>query len=368
MSETITAPQIGNAPNELRDWFTDGLRRQLLAKGYPVVEGDEPAERGGIALHPVETDSPRSFRRKNRAVFVVGIGEDEEPPDVPLARLYPLQLRSLGNIFVLVVRNGKNGLPEAFVSTLEQGSYSIPWEGDENAFFDVLVERLAPLATSNLIIENEFVPDLEPELWDGDDITASITRAGKRLDELDLLPSPFPIVDYLPEADLRHLKQMFNIGGLSYGNVSARKDAERFWMSASGVDKSSLEEVGTEILMVTDFLPERKAMRLSVPPDINPRRVSVDAIEHFKIYRAHPEVGAILHIHAWMPDIPSTNINYPCGTIELADAVSQLVDESPDPGHAVIGLRNHGLTITGESLDEIFDRIEGQVQRQVPMI
>ena len=34
---------------------------------------------------------------------------------------------------------------------------------------------------------------------------------------------------------------------------------------------------------------------------------------------------------------------------------------------AVIGLKNHGLTITGESLDEIFDRIEGKVLRQVPM-
>jgi Class II Aldolase and Adducin N-terminal domain len=367
MSDTITAPNVGHAPGELRDWFTDGLRESLLLRGYPVVEGDEPAERGGIALHPVDTDAPRSFRRKNRAVFVVGIGEDEEAPEVPLARLYPLQLRSLGNIFVLVVRNGKNGLPEAFVSTLEQGAYSIPFEGDEPAFFNKLVERLAPLATSNLIIENEFVTDLEPELWGGDEGTASITRAGKKLDDLDLLPSPFPIVDYLPEADLRHLKQMFNIGGLSYGNVSARKDDLRFWMSASGVDKSRLEDVGTEILMVTDFIPERKAMRLSVPPDLTPRRVSVDAIEHFMIYREHPSVGAILHIHAWMPDIPSTNVNYPCGTIELATAVAELVRQSPDPGHSVVGLRNHGLTITGESLDEIFDRIEGKVIRQVPM-
>ena len=80
-----------------------------------------------------------------------------------------------------------------------------------------------------------------------------------------------------------------------------------------------------------------------------------------------PSVGAILHIHAWMEDIPSTRINYPCGTIELATGVADLVRQSPDPGHAVIGLRNHGLTITGESLDEIFARIDGKIQRQVPM-
>ncbi|MGD9712892.1 MAG: class II aldolase/adducin family protein [Thermomicrobiales bacterium] len=368
MTETMSTTDTAQSPTDLRDWFTDGLRSKLNEKGYPVVEGEQPAERGGIALHPVDTSAPRSFRRRNRAVFVVGIGQADDAPEVPLATLYPLQLRSLGNIFVLVVRNGYGGQREAFVSTLEQGSYSFRYNGDDGEFFERVVERLAPLATSNLIIENEFVPDLEPELWDGDEITASITRAGKKLDELDLLPSPFPIDDYLPEGDLRHLKQMFNIGGLSYGNVSARKDELRFWMSASGVDKSSLEEVGTEILMVTDFIPERKAMRLSVPPHVNPRRVSVDAIEHFMIYREHPSVGAILHIHAWMPDIASTNINFPCGTIELASTVADLVRQAPDPGHAVIGLRNHGLTITGESLDEIFDRIQDKVIRQVPMV
>ncbi|CAN5858557.1 class II aldolase/adducin family protein [soil metagenome] len=368
MADTLSSMKTSHAPGALRDWFTDGLRAKLIEKGYPVVEGDQPAERGGIALHPIDTSAPKSFRRRNRAVFVVAIGEGDQVPEVPLATLYPLQLRSLGNIFILVVPIGKNGQREAFVSTLEQGSYSFQYHGDDDEFFERVVERLAPLATSNLIIENEFVPDLEPDLWDGDQITASITRAGRKLDDLDLLPSPFPIDDYLPEGDLRHLKQMFNIGGLSYGNVSARKDDKRFWMSASGVDKSSLEEVGTEILMVTDFLPERKAMRLSVPPHVNPRRVSVDAIEHFMIYREHESVGAILHIHAWMPDIASTHINYPCGTIELATAVADLVRLAPDPGHAVIGLRNHGLTITGESLDEIFERIEDQVIRQVPMV
>ena len=108
-------------------------------------------------------------------------------------------------------------------------------------------------------------------------------------------------------------------------------------------------------------------MRLSVAPDVQPRRVSVDAIEHWMIYREHPSVGAILHVHAWMNGIKSTHINYPCGTFELAETVADLVRQEPDPGHAVIGLRNHGLTITGESLDEIFARISGKILRQVPM-
>ena len=38
--------------------------------------------------------------------------------------------------------------------------------------------------------------------------------------------------------------RLYQVGGLSYGNLSARKDVTRFWMSASGVDKSQLEVAG----------------------------------------------------------------------------------------------------------------------------
>jgi hypothetical protein len=367
VESSVASRTVGATHGELLDWFRKGLRDEIDAEGYRIVEPDQLTDEGGIVLHPIGPDGPRSFRRRNRAVFVVGLGEAESYPEEPLKTGYPLLLRTLANLFILIVHNGKKGSPEAYFFTLEQGTYAIPHEGSDKEFFTKIVERLAPLATSNLIIENDFVPDLPEELWQGDDVTASLTRAGRHLDELDLLPSPFPLEDFLSPSDFRHVKQLFQIGGLSYGNLSARRDDKTFWMSASGVDKSKLEEIGRDILLVTDYIPERKAMRLSVPKNIEPRRVSVDAIEHFMIYREHPSVGAILHIHAWMEGIKSTHINFPCGTFELAEIVASLVRSEPDPGHAVIGLKNHGLTITGESLDEIFERIHGKVQRQVPM-
>src|SRR4029079_3676785 len=114
--------------------------------------------------------------------------------------------------------------------------------------------------------------------------------------------------------------------------------------------------------------PHRCVCRVRVPPQVEPRRVSVDAIEHFLIYREHPHVGAIVHIHAWLRDpIPSTQVNYPCGTYELATEVAELVRQAPDPSRAVIGLKNHGLTITGRSIREIFDRIDGMIVPHVPM-
>jgi ribulose-5-phosphate 4-epimerase/fuculose-1-phosphate aldolase len=255
---------------------------------------------------------------------------------------------------------------EARFGTMEQGNYAISDDGTD-AFYANVAERLAPLAESHLVIDNIWNPDLEPELWDGDEVTANLTAAGQRLDALDLLPAPFPIQDYLEKRDLEHVMRLYSIGGLSYGNLSARKDADRFWMSASGVDKSNLQEIGRDMLLVTDYDAAAQAMVMSVPPGIEPRRVSVDAIEHFKIYREHPSVGAIIHVHAWVEGVDATEINYPCGTAELADAVADLVRVQPDPGHAIIGLKNHGLTITGESLDEIFDRVEPHILRQIPM-
>lgn len=367
MASTLQNRTDGANSGSLLDWFSSNLAQIIKANDYNLVSDAADSDESGIVLHPVDAAAPKSFRRKNRAVFVVAIGEAEDAPEIPLKAGYPYLLRTLANLFILMVKNGKSGKPEAYFFTLEQGFYALPYEGDDKAFFEEVLARLLPLATSNLIIENEFVTDLPESLWEGDEVTESITRAGIMLDKLDLLPSPFPLEEYLSPIDFRHVKQMFNIGGLSYGNLSARKDDLTFWMSASGVDKSHLEKIGDEILLVTDYLPEKKAMRLSVPPGMTPRRVSVDAIEHFMIYREHPTVGAILHIHAWMDGIQSTHINYPCGTFELAETVAELVRNEKDPGHAVIGLKNHGLTITGESLDEIFSRIDGKILRQVPM-
>jgi ribulose-5-phosphate 4-epimerase/fuculose-1-phosphate aldolase len=309
-----------------------------------------------FVLNMFDPADPKAFRRSSRGTYSAAFYELSEAPEDALKESYPMLVRTLSNVVLLRVPG-----QGVWFTTMERGTYHVSEDAKE------IYERLAPLATSRLVIDNEWVPDLEPELWDGDEITADIAAAGRRLDELDLLPSPFPVEEYLSGRDLRHVMRLYSVGGLSYGNLSARKDETRFWMSASGVDKSQLEAVGRDILMVKDFDDERGVIVLSVPPGIEPRRVSVDAIEHWMIYQAHPEVDAILHVHAWMEGIPATDVNYPCGTQELAVAVADLVAAEPDPAHAVIGLRNHGITCTGDSLAEILDRVAPKVLRQVPM-
>ena len=54
--------------------------------------------------------------------------------------------------------------------------------------------------------------------------------------------------------------------------------------------------------------------------------------------------------------------------LAVAPGVADIIRDSPEPGRCVVGLKNHGLTITGPSLDDIFERIEPVIEVQVPMI
>ncbi|HVN62234.1 MAG TPA: class II aldolase/adducin family protein [Gaiellaceae bacterium] len=353
---------IGTASSPNHQAFADELRAALERAGFErAPEGDSDVD---LVINVADYETARPFRRKSKGTYVAALHELDETPatlEDGLAASYPMLVRALANI-VLALTPG----PAVRFTTMERGNYVV--EAPTNTeLADRVVERLKPLAMSRLVIDNEFRPDLEPELWDGDELTAELSEVGARLGTLDLLPSPFPIEDLLSERDLRHVKRLYGVGGLSYGNLSIRKDGRRFWMSASGVDKSKLEQPGRDILLVSDYDQVNGRMVLSVPPGVEPRRVSVDAIEHWMIYQAHPEVGAILHLHAWVEGIRGTEINYPCGTEELAESVAELIEQEPDPGHAIVGLRNHGITATGESLAETLDRIMPRLLRQVPM-
>jgi len=365
------------ARSALLDRFVTGLTATMRDAGYTAL--DAPGPDTNVVLHVVDAADVKPFRRKNAPTFVIAIAAMTDIPDARddlLRTGYPLLVRGLANLCIMVA-DGPDGLKVRFV-TLEQGTYGVGPGLADAALFAEVFTRVEPLASSQLVIANEFVPDLPEPLWNGDAQTAQMLRAGRELDALDLLPAAFPIEEILGPRDLRHVMLLYGIGGLSYGNVSTRylgddlrgvpnPDGPVYWMSASGVDKSDLRTVGEHILLVRGYDPARDTMVLSVPPNVKARRVSVDAIEHWMIYREHPAVGAILHVHGWIDGTVSTDVNYPCGTLQLAASVADLVRRAPDPSRAVVGLRNHGLTITGSSLDEIFDRVGDRIVRNVPM-
>ncbi|MHB8469169.1 MAG: class II aldolase/adducin family protein [Gaiellaceae bacterium] len=355
--------QPSHASYALHGAATDGALRRFVAQVEVELDAKSLQRAGtdeaNIVLNLIDHDAPRPFRRRARGTYAAALHARAAAPG--LAAEYPLLVRALANLVCCYVPG-----QGVWFTTMEQGHFLSA--GDGAVLAQAFVEQLLPPATARLVIDNEFRADLEPELWGGDELTEELRAAGRRLDRLGLLPSPFPLEDVLGPRELRHVKRLYGIGGLSYGNLSMRKDARRFWMSASGVDKSRLEQPGRDILLVSAYDEENGRIVLSVPPGIEPRRVSVDAIEHWTIYRQNPGVGAILHAHAWVEGIESTQLVFPCGSEELAGAVAELVRRCPDPSEAVVGLRNHGITATGSGLLAILDRIEPSVQRQVPMI
>jgi len=355
----------GKCNSSFLERLAQGIKDKFQSEGYQYYS--EPIDHIRVVFNFIDSDNPRPFRRKAQATFVVSIMEGQKTDETVLKSAYPYLVRSLSNHLVYICYHQGNA--DVYFITPEQGFYKIAYHpGEEDSFYQKFYERLEPLASSQLVINNEFYDDLPQSLWEGDEITEKLSMAGKRLELMNLLPAPFPIQEYLSSRDLKHLKRLYGIGGLSYGNLSGRKDNSSFWMSAAGCNKANLKKIGQDMLLVKGYDSDSKAMQISVPSNLSPNRVSVDAIEHWMIYSEHPDVGAIIHIHAWIDGVKATEINYPCGTIQLAQVVAELIKQEPEPARAIIGLKNHGLTITGPDLDDIFDRIDGRVIPQVPMV
>jgi ribulose-5-phosphate 4-epimerase/fuculose-1-phosphate aldolase len=344
-------------------WYIEGLKERFIREGYEYKE--DTTDNIKIVFNIITHEKPRPYRRKAQATFVVSIIEFNKEPENVFEAAYPYLIRSIANHLIFIINNEDQ--TDVYFITPEQGFYKLSYSREQqDEFFQRIYQRLEPVASAQLVIDNHFMDDLDQNLWNGNIVTQKMFNAGKKLDEMSLLPAPFPLEKYLSSRDMRQLKKLYGIGGLSYGNLSSRHDEKTFWMSASGVNKANMRVVGQDILYINGFNPEKNAMEVKVPPRISPKRASVDAIEHWMIYKEHPDVGAIVHIHAWIDGITATEINYPCGTLQLAETVADLVRKADDPTRAIIGLKNHGLTITGHNLDDIFDRIDGQVMLQVP--
>src|SRR3954452_9309355 len=135
----------------------------LGARGFSATPFPNEA---AIVLNLVDSEAPRPFRRKARGTFVAALWSLPEMPADPLTATYPMLVRALANISLCHVPG--HGV---LFTTMERGNSLVP-EGPELAA--QVVERLEPLATSTLVIDNEFRTDLEPELWEGDEHTREI--------------------------------------------------------------------------------------------------------------------------------------------------------------------------------------------------
>jgi ribulose-5-phosphate 4-epimerase/fuculose-1-phosphate aldolase len=348
----------------LRDAVAGSIAAVAEARGDVRVAPDEGPT---YVLNLTDMRSPRSFRRRSKSVFVFSVVQDDNADGNVQSRCYTTLIQSLSNLLLCVLPPANGDGPRVMLTTPEAGFYQVPAEPE------VLYRMLLPIASSHFSTDNRIETDLPERFRTGSRAFDDICRHGKELDRMGILPVPFPLADVLTPEALGELYRIFGITGASYGNLSERENAPElgpsvFWMTGRGVNKSALTRVGKDVLLVKDFDNEHGTAVISSPPGADPHaRVSVDAVEHALIYRTYPDVGAILHVHAWIEGVVCTRQNYPCGTKELAEEVLTMLGRTPNPCRAEVGLKNHGLTITGQSLDEIFVRIRNRIKRTVPM-
>jgi len=351
--------------NPKLDYFVDEMVKEFHRAEHETVHIKDELN---FVMNVTDIQAPKSYKRKHQQEMVITIVLlDEQVADIKNACFAAL-VRSLSNMVLAVhpaERDIKNS--DVYYITPEAGFVSLPFDTKR------IYQCILPVISSHFVLRNKIDVDLpESNLIKSSEIN-ELVKYARRLGKLGHLPAPFPLEKYLDACLIRQLFRLYEMKGLSYGNLSVRStfpgfNGHSFWMTARGSDKANLQKPGHDILLVTGYDKDEQQMQVSVPPDYDPRvRVSVDAIEHFMIYSAFPGVGAIVHIHAWMKDIASTTQNYPCGTFELARSVVEIIKSAPVPEQAVVGLKNHGLTITGRSLTDIFSRIRGQLQTNVPM-
>jgi ribulose-5-phosphate 4-epimerase/fuculose-1-phosphate aldolase len=352
-----------NAPVRL-SLFSDQIINEFNRRGArQAPNGDQV----NFILNLTSMDQPEAGIRKSQAEFVVSVALLNGGNRNLRSACYTTLIRTLSNILVCIDPVGNGADPEAYITTPETGFYHFPFDSGK------VYECLLPIVKSRLVINNLLSSNLPPKCWKTTPVVEKIKEAGRRLNSFGVLPAPFPLHKVLDRKSLDHLYRLFRMRGLSYGNFSAREkvpslDENTFWMTARGVDKANLKGIGEDILLVTGYDATDRYILVSVPPHHNQRaRVSVDAIEHALIYQEFSGVGAIVHVHAWIEDVVSTKQNYPCGTIDLGKQVVELMKQTPDPDRCAVGLINHGLTITGPDLNDIFDRVQDRLVKNVPM-
>lgn len=355
---------IHNNSHRVGEEIVRALRNTCVAHGHAL----EPSTNGiQFVLNLTSADAPRAFRRRSQSVFVFSIIAMDRTTNDLRSVCYTTLIRTLSNLLLCVVPSPDGGCAEVYFTTPEAGFYHIPFDPEG------VYQRILPIASSHFATNNTMTCDLPHRYHVSSPVVEEIKRYGRELENLGVLPTPFPLREILSEDALRHLYKIYGITGASYGNLSAREEIPElgettFWMTGRGINKACITRVGKDVLMVKGFDLDTGTALLSMPPMFDTTaRVSVDAVEHALIYRAFPRVGAIVHAHAWMDGILCTRQNYPCGTRELAEEVVILLHQTPDPSRAAVGLKNHGLTITGHSLDDIFDRIRGRLLTEVKM-
>ena len=154
--------------------------------------------------------------------------------------------------------------------------------------------------------------------------------------------------------------------GIGYGNISMREKGKTFYISGSGT--GDVEVFGTEhISLVTDFDLERNKLSCS-----GPVKASSESLTHAAIYLNLPSINAVIHVHSqtmWSKNLdilPTTDINIPYGTPEMAFEIGRL--SKGEIKTIIMGGHEEGIICFGETMKEAYFEIEKLFQKEKLLI
>lgn len=190
--------------------------------------------------------------------------------------------------------------------------------------------------------------------------------------------------DLTPRAALIEIARDFHARGWmagTGGNLSARHDAEHFWITASGKPKGRLDE--------RDFLLVRVADGAVVETQQSGDRPSAETAIHRAIYARFPDAGACLHAHSLealmaarraptkatslrLPDIelikgfdiweqkPKADLPLFENHLDVARIARDIEGRlrKKAPAVSALMIRGHGATVWGRGLQEAYNRFE----------
>src|SRR5207247_9855636 len=128
-----------------------------------------------LVVNFIDAERPKPYRRRAKAVFVLSVAVTSERPDNVLRQAYPLLVRSLANLCLYLVRTQET--VHTYFVNVEQGYYPIPDLTGQD-YFDYLYERVHPLASSQLVIDNEVHSDIDSGLWNGGALVRGLRADG----------------------------------------------------------------------------------------------------------------------------------------------------------------------------------------------
>lgn len=184
--------------------------------------------------------------------------------------------------------------------------------------------------TCNWVKEEVLIPN---------DLFFSLEKERSRLYELDL-------IGMYPE-------------GIGFGNISVRTDGGSFLITGSATGQFvTLNQSHYSMVSESSFEDNSITCR-------GLTKASAESLTHAAIYRAIPEVGAVVHVHClWLWEkllnhYPTTSGEIEYGTPEMALAVQSLAAEMgmSDENIIIMGGHREGILAFGKNLKEATTQI-----------